>query len=104
VVDANHPRLHVSSAETPWVPPAVNPDDPMGFWKSTMEQVHLQPKRGWVPVGASTASDVGYFLDCLDAGRDSELSAVEAAHTTEVLMAGYRSAATGEVVNLPLTK
>ena len=34
----------------------------------------------------------------------TEMSIVEAAHSTEVLVAGYRSAATGEVVNLPLPR
>jgi predicted dehydrogenase len=103
IIDANHPRLELSTDETPWVPPPINPDDPMGFWKSTMEQVHARPKTAWLPLWRS-ASDVGYFLDCLDAGRDSELSAPEAALTTEVLLAAYRSAASGEVVMLPLQR
>ena len=44
------------------------------------------------------------LVDCLDAGRESELSAGEAALAAEVLLAGYRSAATGEVVALPLSR
>lgn len=104
VVDANRPRLEVYTDETPWVPPNVNPADPMGFWVSTQEEVHLRPKRTWVPATPPAASDASYFLDCLDAGRESEMSVAEAALTTEVLLAGYRSASSGEVVTLPLPR
>jgi predicted dehydrogenase len=104
LVDANRPRLEVSTDETPWVPPNVNPADPMGFWVSTQEEVHLRPKRTCLPVTPATASDASYFLDCLDARRESEMSAAEAALTTEVLLAGYRSASSGAVVTLPLSR
>src|SRR5262249_53751204 len=104
VVDANRPRLEVYTDEPPWAPPNVNPEDPMGFWVSTQDAVHLRPKQTWVPVRPSVPSDASYFLDCLDAGRESEMSVAEAALTTEVLLAGYRSASTGEVVMLPLTR
>jgi hypothetical protein len=57
----------------------------------------------WVPLTA-TASDAAYFLDRLDAGRDSEMAAAEAAAATEVLLAAYRSASAGEVVTLPLAR
>jgi hypothetical protein len=57
-----------------------------------------------VPVLPAARSDASYFLDCLDAGRDSEVNVAEAALATEVLIAGYRSAATGEVVTLPLPR
>jgi hypothetical protein len=50
------------------------------------------------------ASDAAYFLDSLDAGRESELSVAEAAHTAEVLLAAYRSASLHEVVRLPLPR
>jgi predicted dehydrogenase len=104
VVAANRPRLEVYTDETPWVPPNVNPADPMGFWVSTQEEVHLGPKRTWVPAAPPAANDASYFLDCLDAGRESEMSVAEAALTTEVLLAGYRSASSGEVVTLPLPR
>ncbi len=54
--------------------------------------------------GAAAPSGASYFLDWLAAGRDSEMSAAEAALATEVLLTGYRSAATGEVVTLPLPR
>ncbi len=104
VVDVNRPRLEVFSDETPWTTPPVHPDDPMAFWRSTQQEVKVRPKDSWIPTGPPTASDASCFLDCLDAGRDSELSAAEAALATEVLLAGYRSAATGEVVALPLSR
>jgi predicted dehydrogenase len=104
VVDANRPRLEVYTDEAPWVAPNVNPADPMGFWTSTQEEVHVRPKRTWVPAAAAGQSDASYFIDCLEAGRDSEVTAAEAALTTEVLVAAYRSAATREVVTLPLPR
>jgi hypothetical protein len=104
VIDANRPRLDVYTDETPWVPPNVNPADPMGFWQSTQDEVHTRPKRTWVPITPTGPSDAGYFLDCLDANRESDISAAEAALATEVLLAAYRSAAKGEVVTLPLPR
>jgi predicted dehydrogenase len=104
VVDANRPRLEVYTDETPWMPPPINPADPMGFWQSTQDEVHVRPKRTWVPIMPASPGDASYFLDCLDAGRDSAVTVAEAALATEVLLAGYRSAASGEVVTLPLPR
>jgi predicted dehydrogenase len=103
VVDANRPRAEVYCDEAPWAPPNVHPQDPMGFWSSTQDEVHTRPKRTWVPLTAA-ASDAAYFLDRLDGNRDSEINVVEAAHSAEVLLAAYRSAATREVVTLPLPR
>ena len=58
----------------------------------------------WLRTPAFLTADASYFLDCLEAGRESELSVVEAAHATEVLLATYRSAKDGEVVRLPLER
>jgi predicted dehydrogenase len=104
VVDANRPRLEVFTDESPWAPPAVNPEDPMGFWNSTQEAVHLRPKRAWLPVSPPGQSDASYFLDCLDADRESAMNAAEAALVTEVLVAGYLSAARRKEVRLPLER
>lgn len=104
VVDANRPRLEVHTDEPPWTPPRVHPEDPMGFWSSTQQESGVRPKRTWIPARPSSASDAAYFLDCLEAGRESELSVAEAAHAAEVLLATYRSAKTGEVVPLPLPR
>jgi predicted dehydrogenase len=104
VVDANRPRLEVYTDETPWSPPNVNAQDPMGFWTSTQQEVHLRPKTVWTPAGERVQTDAAYFLDRLDAGQDSELNAAEAALSTEALVAAYRSAAHREVVTLPMER
>jgi predicted dehydrogenase len=104
VIDANRPRLELFTDETPWAPPGVHPQDPMGFWMSTQDEVHTRVKKSWVPVGPAELSDVAYFLDRLDTRHDSEMNVAEAALATEVLLAGYRSAAAGEVVTLPLPR
>jgi predicted dehydrogenase len=104
VMDANRPRLEVYTDEAPWTPPEIHPLDPMSFWTSTQEEVHLQPKRAWIPVWPTGQSDASYFLDLLEAGRDSEMSVVQAAQATEVLLAAYQSAATQKVVSLPLPR
>lgn len=105
VVDMNRPRVEVYSDEPPWLPPKdPHPEDPMAFWSSTTEESGAKPKQGWVNVGPTGRSDASYFIDCLAAGRDSDMSVAAAAHGTEVLLAAYRSAATGEVVTLPLPR
>jgi hypothetical protein len=76
----------------------------MGFWASTQREAGVRPKRTWVPVGPAGGSDAAYFLDCLAAGRDSEMAVGPAAHAAEVLLATYQSARTGAVVKLPLPR
>jgi predicted dehydrogenase len=104
VIDANLPRLEVYNDEPPWTPPAVHPLDPMSFWTSTPEEVHVQPKLTWVPLWPSSGSDASYFLDCLGAGRESEMSVVPAAQAAEVLLGAYQSAHTRKAVSLPLPR
>jgi predicted dehydrogenase len=101
LIDANRPRLEVYTDAAPWTPPAVHPEDPMGFWDTTLAESGLRPKPAWVRAGPPGPIDAGYFLDCLDTGRDSEINAAEAALATEVLVAAYRSAATREMVMVP---
>jgi myo-inositol 2-dehydrogenase / D-chiro-inositol 1-dehydrogenase len=101
IIDANRPRLEVYAAEQPWTPPPAHPQDPMAFWTSTQLESGLQPKRIWLS-SEPPSSDVSYFLDRLDAQSESEMSASEAALATEVLLAAYKSAASGAVVHLPL--
>ena len=103
VLDANRPRVEVYCDETPWTPPNVHPQDPMGFWSSTQDEVHTRPKRVWGSTTAA-ASDAAYFLDRLDANRDSEINVNEAAHAAEVLLAAYRSASQRAVATLPLPR
>lgn len=104
LIDANRPRLEVFTDESPWTPPNTHREDPMGFWSSTMQEVHLRAKTMWTPAGPAAPSDAAYFLDRLDANRDSELNVAEALHSAEALVAAYRSASTREVVALPLPR
>lgn len=104
LIDANRPRLEVYTDESPWTPPRVHPEDPMGFWSSTQDESGAKPKPTWVNIAPAATSDAAYFIDCLAAGRDSEMAAPAAAHATEVLLAAYKSATTGNVVRLPLPR
>jgi UDP-N-acetyl-2-amino-2-deoxyglucuronate dehydrogenase len=99
-----NPRVEVYTSETPWTPPKLNPDDPMGFWNSTSK--NAKPKKSWIPIspGQRHTNDVSYFIDCIESNHKSEVSAKEGAAQVEVLMAGYLSAATGSVVSLPIPR
>ncbi|MBI2191898.1 MAG: Gfo/Idh/MocA family oxidoreductase [Planctomycetes bacterium] len=103
-IDAYSPRIEVYGNEPPWQPPPVNPRDPMGMWSSTQREVDTRPKETWVtlPGDDSPHSDESCFLDCIFEGRKSEMDVERAAAITEAILAGYKSAATGEVVKLPL--
>jgi hypothetical protein len=90
--------------EPPWRPLRPHPADPAAFWISTQIEVGTQPKQTWVPVMPQGRSDAAYFLDCLEAGRESEMSVTEAAAATEVLLAGYSSATCRQVISLPLPR
>jgi len=104
VIDPHRPRLEVYTDETPWTPPNPHPQDPMAFWSSTQAEVHTRTKQSWMTVDPFGASDAAYFLDCLDNNRDSDINGPEAALATEVLLAAYRSAATRQLVTLPLPR
>jgi len=105
LVDVYRPRLEIFDSAPPWLPPPVNPRDPMGFWRSTQAEVGTQPKRTFVPLPVDEGrSDESHFIDCIIEGRESEMNVHQAAHLTEVLLAGYQSAATGTPVSLPLSR
>lgn len=97
-IDAYRPRLEVWADENPWLPPKIHPDDPMGFWKSTFDDVEGAPKQGWVTPSGSGRSDAAHFVDCIEQGRPSEVPAELAATVVKVLMAAYESAATHSFV------
>lgn len=106
LVDAYEPRAELWADGPAWEPPARNPDDPMGMWATPPGSPYvIAPKRSWWTPGTSApVTDVGHFLDSIEQGRDSLVSAEVAAAATEVLMAGYRSAAAGSPVELPLPR
>ena len=74
----------------------------MGMWSSTQAGIGMQPKQQWIDVGSDddSAREFGAFVDCIENGIESEMNAEFAAHSVEIICAGYRSAATGEVINL----
>lgn len=106
VVDAYSPRVEVWSDAISWSPPPRNPDDPMGMWITPEGSLYqAAPKQSWLATPwLSPATDVTYFLDCLEQGRESSVSVQVAADATEVLLAAYQSAATGQKVSLPLPR
>ena len=100
--DASANRLEVFAAEPAFEPPEPHPLDPMGMWSSTQAGIGMQPKQQWIDVGSADDGqrEFGAFLDCIENGVESEMNAEFAAHSVEIICAGYRSAATGEVINL----
>ena len=103
LIDANTPRAEISSDVDVWAPPPEDPADPMGFWSSTMERTKARPKPGWFVAPTIPArSDQAMFLDCLEQDKEAEVTLADAAQASEAMLAAYKSAATGEVVALPL--
>ncbi|HGJ63894.1 TPA: Gfo/Idh/MocA family oxidoreductase [bacterium] len=102
--DAYSPRVEVYTNEPHWIPPQINPNDPMGFWSSTYK--NAKSKNTWIPSYRKTrhSNDVGYFIDCIDSDVESEVSARDGAAQVEVLMAGYISASKREIINLPIPR
>ena len=107
VVDAHRPRISVWADVDPWTAPERDPEDPMGMWGGAPKQDRFipMPRQAWItPPAEDSESDVAWFLDCIESGRSSDVSADVAATATEVLLAAYQSAATGSVVDLPLSR
>jgi myo-inositol 2-dehydrogenase / D-chiro-inositol 1-dehydrogenase len=102
VIEAHRPRVEVWSDAPAWQPPPRNPLDPMGMWIALPGSPYLAaPKRSWLSAPALSAqSDAGYFLDCLQTGRDSEVNPATAALASQILLAAYRSAAEGTSVQV----
>lgn len=106
VVDSSRPRVEVWADVPPWAAPPRDPDDPMGMWAPLPDSpFQAQPKQNWfTPFVPSWNIDVGRFVDCIETGRPSAVPAETAAAATETLLAAYQSAATGQVVSLPLAR
>ena len=106
VFDADRPRVEVWADVEPWTAPPRDPEDPMGMWATPRpEPFTPRPKQAWiVPSSLRANDDIKRFLDCIEAGRASDVPAAMGAEATEVLLAAYRSAATGQVVTLPLPR
>ena len=103
LIDAHAPRWETVSDSASWSPPPRDPLDPMGFWSSTMARAGGPPKADWyTPATLPAKSDQSLFLECLEQEKEAEVTAADAAKASEVMLAAYQSAATGEVVQLPL--
>ena len=103
LIDANTPRAEIAADVDVWAPPPEDPADPMGFWSSTMERTKARPKAAWFVAPTIPArSDQAMFLDCLEHDKEPEVTLSDAAQASEAMLAAYKSAATGEVVPLPL--
>lgn len=102
--DASSNRLEVFAAEPAFEPPTPHPLDPMGMWSSTQSEIKGHPKHHWIDVVSENDGqrEFSAFIDCIENGVESEMNAEFAAHSVEIICAGYRSAASGEVINLPL--
>jgi predicted dehydrogenase len=104
MVDANRPRVEVYADEPPWTPPPASALDPMSFWRSTQVEMGTKPKANWIAIQQDSPSDASRFIDYIESGRESEMSARDGAASVETLMAGYMSAAKGNVVSLPIPR
>ena len=100
--DASVNRLEVFAAEPAFEPPTPHPLDPMGMWSSTQAEIKMQPKQHWIDVGSGNdgPSEFSAFIDCIENGVESEMNAEFAAHSVEIICAGYRSAASGKVISI----
>ncbi|MAT15217.1 MAG: hypothetical protein CMJ46_08110 [Planctomyces sp.] len=99
--DAYAPRLEVYSDAPAWSPPEEpHPEDPMGFWSSTVSEAGVKPKQSWLPVDTPPRSDAACFLDFLEQGLVSDVPVELAAHVVQVFHAAYESAARGEVMTI----
>ncbi len=100
--DASANRLEVFAAEPPFEPPTPHPLDPMGMWSSTQAEIGMRPKQHWIDVTSENDGqrEFSAFIDCIENGMESEMNAEFAAHSVEVISAGYRSAANGKVISL----
>ena len=101
-INAYRPRLEVWNDEPPWLPPRLDPEDPMGFWRSTPLRLGMSPKQAWIPpeVESPSSGDVRHFFDCLERNVSSDVDAAAGAAAVEVLMASYESASTGQPVQV----
>ncbi len=102
IFDAFANRLEVFAAEPAFEPPSPHPLDPMGMWSSTQAELKVQPKQQWVDIDRSDDGprEFSAFVDCIENGVESEMNAEFAAHSVEIISAGYRSAANRQVISL----
>jgi len=95
------PHIEVFNDDPPFDTPIVHPFDPMSMWSSTTRDVQPLAKDRWLPLNDTPEhSDIQAFIDCVDTGGTPHVTARDAVHHIEVIMAGYESAASGLPVDL----
>jgi len=95
------PHIEVFNDDPPFDTPTVHPFDPMSMWSSTSRDTQPLPKDRWVPLtDTAEHADIQAFVDCVENGTVPRITARDAVHHIEVIMAGYESAASGEPVDL----
>jgi predicted dehydrogenase len=95
-VDAWDARGELCGDRLPhWSTPALNPEDPHGFWASTDQRKRGCPE--WFLPPPPAKSDQSLFLDCLEQDRAAEVTVADGVRVLEALFAAYRSAASGAV-------
>ena len=97
---AADPHIEIYNTEPVVTSAPVHPYDPMQMWASTARETQPPAKNRWLTLERPERSDMAAFLDCLESGERPQVTARDALHHVEVLMAGYESAATGAPVRI----
>jgi predicted dehydrogenase len=100
LIDSNEPHLELHTDEEPTRLPVPAPEDPMAFWRSTQLAHPTGPKGNWVPLQSDGAPppDASCFVDCVEQGKDADVTARDGAALVETLMAAYVSSHRNEPV------
>ena len=96
----SEPHIEIYNTEPVATTAPVHPYDPMQMWASTIRETQPPARDRRVSLDRDERSDIEAFLDCLDSGVRPEVTARDALHHVEVLMAGYESAASGRPVRI----
>lgn len=102
VVDGWQPHVSVWDDQGAWTAPPPDPEDPMAMWFPDPDSPYrAAPKEHWFRATDPTwEADSSAFLDCLERGQASAVSAELSAMATTVLLAAYQSAAERTTVEL----
>ena len=100
-LDGHRNHVAVWSSSDAWSPPDEDPTDPMAMWGGPKESRFVAAtKQSEMTPSHKDKNDIEHFLDCVESGQHSDVCGLLAAKTVDVLLAGYRAAATGAVVDL----
>ncbi len=101
MIDAHEPKFVFASASDDWPLPPRDPEDPMGFWTSTLKRADIPPKPDWQqPAFIQPISDQAMFLDAIERDQEAQVTAYDGAAATDALLGAYESAASRQVVKL----